>query len=119
MRKWVTGVGATLLVSACGIQVPVNGELAGVPAQGTAAADLGGGRFSVSNTRGLNCSGTYDALDSNVTITAPITCNDGRTGNAIISRKSNMVSGTVIVRLNDGAEGRFVFGDLSFSQEFG
>ena len=78
----------------------------------------GVGTFSVYNTDGLNCHGTYDSLTMDITITAPVKCNDERTGTAIITRKSNLISGTAIVKLSDGSKGQFVFGDLSYAEEF-
>ncbi len=105
-------------LAACSYSVPVTGEFAGKPALGTATAASGGGTFFVTQTNGFRCEGTYDALTFDITITAPVTCNDGRTGRAIISRKPDLVGGTVIVELNDGNTGQFVFGDLSFAQEF-
>lgn len=109
---------AALLLSACSVSVPVNGELEGIRAQGTATAALSGGTFYVMSTSGLRCDGTYDAMTSDITITAPVTCNDGRTGNAIISRRADLTSGTVIVKLTGGAQGQFVFGNLSYAEEF-
>ncbi|AHD12160.1 hypothetical protein [Phaeobacter gallaeciensis] len=106
------------LLSACSYSVPVNGQFDGAPAQGTATASLAGGSFKVLNTSGLSCTGTYDANSTAITIQAPVSCTDGRVGNAIITRKTNLISGTAIVRLNDGTTGEFVFGDLQFGEEF-
>lgn len=108
---------------ACGcvseFSVPVTGEIGGQPAQGAATARLdGNGSFNVSNLDGLTCLGEYDALDSAPTIKSEVTCNDGRTGQLIITRTLNGISGTVIGRLNDGTDARFVFGDLTFAQAF-
>ncbi|MEP0145701.1 MAG: hypothetical protein ABJV68_30325 [Paracoccaceae bacterium] len=107
-----------LAIPSCSYSVPINGQFDGEPAQGTATAALSGGTFQVVNTAGLSCTGTYDANTTAITIPAKATCNDGRHGNAIITRKTNLISGTVIVRLNDGSTGEFVFGDLQFDQEF-
>ena len=106
-------------LAACGAQFPVTGELEQTPAQGTVTVRVPEGSFSVTTVDGLICGGTYDAMSSDITITAPVRCADGRRGTAIITRKTNLLSGTVLVRLNDGATGRFVFGDLSFGDEFG
>ena len=113
-------VSCTLALSACGdLSVPVTGEIGSQPAQGQATAKFSGeGTFWVATTRGLRCDGTYDSLTRAPTISAPITCNDGRSGTAIITRTMDMVSGTVIASLQDGTEGRFVFGNLSFEQAF-
>ncbi|MDJ0631077.1 MAG: hypothetical protein QNJ44_22660 [Rhodobacter sp.] len=113
---WIAGVAA---LAGCSASWPVNGELGGDPVTGTATAAVSGGSFRVQNARGLVCAGTYDAYSAEITITAPVTCSDGRKGRAVISRKTNLLAGTGIVRLDDGTEGRFVFGDLSFAKEFG
>lgn len=108
-------------LGACGeIAVPVTGEIGGNLAQGQATARLSGeGTFDVATLDGLTCTGVYDALDTSPTITAPTTCSDGRTGKLIITRSMNGLSGTVIGRLSDGTEARFVFGDVAFSQQTG
>jgi hypothetical protein len=108
-----------LFLAGCSYSVPVTGTVGSEPAQGQATAAMSGGTFSVSTARGLQCNGTYDALDTNPTITAPATCNDGRFGNLIITRSLDGLSGTVIGRLNDGTDARFVFGNLAFSQAAG
>lgn len=113
---------ATLLFAGCATEfsVPVTGAIGKEPAQGTATARMSGdGAFWVATTRGLRCEGSYDSKSRDPTITAPVTCNDGRTGNLIITRTLDGVSGTVIGRLSDGTESRFVFGNLSFDQAFG
>lgn len=46
----------------------------------------------------------------------PVRCSDGRTGTLLATRQG--MSGTVIGKLSDGTEGRFVFGNLSFTQAF-
>ena len=111
---------AVIALAACGsLSVPVTGEIGTQPAQGQATAKFSGeGTFWVMTTRGLRCEGIYDSITTQPTITAPITCNDGRSGTAIITRTLDMLSGTVIARLDDGTEGRFVFGNLSFDQAF-
>ncbi|APG45678.1 MULTISPECIES: hypothetical protein [Phaeobacter] len=116
MRKFAFFV--VPFAAACSVSLPVNGQFDGEPAQGTATASLSGGTFQVLNTRGLSCAGTYDAGTTAITIRAPVSCTDGRTGNAIITRKTDLISGTAIVRLNDGTTGEFVFGDLQYGEEF-
>lgn len=120
MKKMIALL-APLAAAACSPPtVPVTGTLGREAAQGQATANFdGNGTFWVITTRGLRCDGTYDAYSTDPTITAPVTCNDGRTGNLIITRSLDMVSGTVIGRLSDGTEGRFVFGNLQYSQAFG
>ncbi|MGV6848577.1 MAG: hypothetical protein ACWA5A_09380 [Marinibacterium sp.] len=108
-----------LFLSACSYSVPVAGTLGREAMQGQATAALSGGTFWVVSPGGLRCDGTYDALDSNPTIQAPVSCNDGRQGILVISRTTDMTSGTVIGKLDDGTEGRFVFGNLQYGQAFG
>lgn len=117
MKAIVFGLGA-LALAGCSMSLPVTGEIGGERAQGQAAASFSGtGTFYVLTTAGLRCDGTYDALSMEATITAPVTCSDGRTGNLIITRAPDRVSGTVIGRLSDGTEASFVFGNLSFGQD--
>jgi hypothetical protein len=109
-----------VLVAACSFSVPVTGSLGGQAAQGAATAKANGaGTFYVVTIDGLRCDGTYDAMTDAPTITAPVKCNDGRTGQLVITRSMDGLSGTVMGRLNDGTEGRFVFGNLRFDQTFG
>lgn len=46
-------------------------------------------------------------------------CDDGRTGEAVVTRQADLISGSAIVQLNDGTRGQFVFGDVTFEQAFG
>lgn len=97
--------------------VPVTGMIGGEAAQGEAVARTdGNGTFWIETVDGLRCDGTYDALITAPTIRVPVKCSDGRTGSLLATRQGG--SGTVIGKLNDGTEGRFVFGNLSFSQAF-
>lgn len=113
---------ATAGLAACATEfsVPVTGFIGTDQALGQTTARIdGNGTFSVSTLTGLTCQGTYDALDNNPTITAPATCNDGRSGTLLIARNTMTGGGTVIGRLNDGTDARFVFGNLTFNQAFG
>jgi hypothetical protein len=105
----------------CGeITVPVRGEIGTEQAIGLVTARFNGaGTFTITTETRLDCSGTYDSWTRELTITAPVTCNDGRTGTAIITRLPDLYSGTVIGTLSDGTEGKFVFGDLAFETAFG
>ena len=119
--KYIAILVGTIALSGCSTEfsVPVTGEIGNTPAQGTATARLNGdGTFKVANLDGLTCQGDYDALDNSPTITTDATCSDGRTGKLIITRTLNGLSGTVIGRLSDGTNARFVFGDLTFGQAF-
>lgn len=107
------------ILSACatGYTVPVTGMIGADAAQGEAVARTdGNGTFWVETIDGLRCDGTYDSRITAPTIRVPVKCSDGRTGSLLATRQG--MSGTVIGKLNDGTEGRFVFGNLSFSQAF-
>jgi len=52
-------------------------------------------------------------------VTMAVTCSDGRRGEAVVTRQLDRVSGTVIVTLNDGSRGQFVFGNLTYENYFG
>ena len=114
-------IGAAAMLVGCGsIQVPVTGVTGdGEPMQGQAEASFFGGSFWVAAAGGFRCDGAYDSLDTNPTIIAPVKCNDGRTGTAVITRQLDRRSGTVVAQLNDGSTAQFAFGDLSFEQAFG
>lgn len=118
----------TMLVLATGLvgcaqqfSVPVTGQLAdGTPAAGQATARTSGnGDFWVQVADGTKCSGTYNAYDTNPTIVVPVNCADGRSGQTIITRQLDGLSGTAIVTLDDGTRGQFVFGNLTFEQAYG
>lgn len=111
--------GALAALAGCVSQfaVPVTGMLGDQAAQGEAVASTdGSGTFWVENIDGLRCDGTYDSKVTDPTIRVPVRCSDGRTGTLLATRQG--MSGTVIGKLSDGTEGRFVFGNLSFSQAF-
>jgi hypothetical protein len=99
-----------LLLTGCSITVPVavineDGHIL----RGTSTANLSGGTFEVTDGK-LTCAGSYDSLDTSVTISMPVHCNDGRKGFVIATREKSGVSGSGRVRLNDGSEADFVFG---------
>lgn len=99
-----------LLLAGCAITQPVaviskDGHIM----RGTATASLTGGTFEATDGR-LTCGGTYDALSSSLTLNAKVTCNDGRAGFVIINRDRGLQSGSGRLRLTDGMEADFVFG---------
>lgn len=116
MPSWLQGaiVCICLVVTGCSVTVPV--AVIGVRGsilRGTATAALNGrGSFSVSDGV-LTCSGTYNSLDQSVTISIPVACNDGRKGIIIATRQADGLNGSGRVRLNDGTEADFVFGDAA------
>ena len=105
-------IAATLCACETTVPVAVIGEN-GETMRGTATAALSGGSFQVSGTlKGIptTCSGSYNALDTSVTISMPVLCNDGRKGFVIATRQANGIDGSGRVRLEDGTEADFVFG---------
>lgn len=121
MRICVLAVSICATLAACGdVKVPVSGTIGSERAQGQAVGNISGkGLFSATTSSGLQCSGTYNPLSTDPTISAPTTCNDGRTGTLIITRSLDGLSGTAIGQLNDGTKAEFVFGDLVFQQGTG
>jgi hypothetical protein len=106
--------GLVVSMSSCAFTVPVavisgNGDMM----RGTATAAMSGGSFQVAGKlkgKEAKCAGTYDALDTSVTISMAVNCSDGRKGFVIATRQANGVDGSGRVRLNDGTEADFVFG---------
>jgi hypothetical protein len=95
----------------CSVTVPVaviskDGQ---VP-RGTTTASLSGGSFQATDGK-LTCSGTYDSLSQSVTINAKVLCSDGRTGLVIATRDRGGQSGSGRIRMTDGTEADFVFGN--------
>jgi len=80
--------------------------------RGTATASLTGGSFSATDGK-LTCAGSYNALDSSVTISMSVQCNDGRKGIVIATRQADGLNGSGRVRLTDGSEWDFIFGDAA------
>jgi hypothetical protein len=100
-------------LSACAaeIRVPVTGRVGSDLAYGYAISRLQGESiFTVDTTKGLRCSGTYNAFDRAPTINAHFTCNDSRAGTIQISRDPGLLTGTAVAALPDGTAAHFVFG---------
>lgn len=115
---------AFVALSGCGtmeLSVPITGQTSdGLAAAGAATARADGkGSFWVQVPGGAKCGGKYDSLTRVPSLVVPVSCADGRTGEAIITRQLDMMSGTAIVTLNDGTRGQFVFGNLTFDAAFG
>jgi hypothetical protein len=78
--------------------------------KGTATGRFSGnGSFSATDGK-LTCSGNYNSLSMEVTITMQVLCSDGRKGIVIATRESSGAAGHGTVRLNDGSEWTFIFG---------
>lgn len=100
--------------------LPVTGQFGSVPAAGQATAYSDGvGRFWVQTPGGARCSGEYQVRDPSPTLVVPGKCTNGKSGQIVITRTANLMSGSAIVRLSDGTRGQFVFGDLTYGQTFG
>lgn len=119
------GLGLAACVSTTAPQpmfsVPITGQLSnGAAAAGQATAyNNGRGEFWVHFPGGARCSGEYAVNDPNPTLVVPVSCSDGRRGELVATRQPGLMSGTAIVRLNNGMRGQFVFGNLTFEQAFG
>jgi hypothetical protein len=101
---------AVLLLGGCSVTARLavlgpNGEVL----TGTATATLAGGTFSASDPR-LSCTGQYDSLSMEKAVMVSAQCSDGRSGVGTAIRTSSR-SGHGAIRLNDGAEAKFIFGE--------
>lgn len=101
--------------------LPITGQFNdGSAAAGQASAMSNGvGVFWVKEPGGARCEGSYGVRNPNPTLVVPITCSDGATGEAVITRQPDLMSGSAIVALNNGRRGQVVFGNLRFEQAFG
>jgi hypothetical protein len=100
-------------LSGCSVTVPVaviskDGQIL----RGTTTASLAGGEFHATDGK-LTCGGTYDVNSGSITLNAKVTCSDGRTGFVIATRDRGGQSGSGRVRLSDGTEADFVFGNAA------
>jgi hypothetical protein len=78
--------------------------------RGTVTASLQGGSFQVAG-HGRMCAGSYDSLNHSPTISMPVQCSDGKRGMVIVNRDPSGMSGNGRVRMQDGSEADFVFGE--------
>lgn len=110
---WIKALGALSVLAqltACSITEPVVviGQN-GMTLHGTATATLSGGSFFATDGK-LTCSGNYNGMSTDVTISMQALCSDGRKGIVLVTRESSGTSGHGTVRLNDGTEWTFIFG---------
>ncbi len=108
----LVATGAATLLVGCSMTIPVavigqHGEIM----RGTNTVGLTEGSFSVTDGK-VTCSGSYSALNESQTITMPVVCTDGRRGIVTATRDSPM-SGGGKVRLSDGTEADFIFGEAA------
>lgn len=123
MKGTIIGGALALLAAGCASEIkePVTGQMAkGIPMTGQAIARLSGnGEFWVETTAGFKCGGNYNSLDTNTTITIPVFCTDGASGEVVATRRPGGTSGTAVAKLKDGRTGQFVFGDLKYDEVYG
>jgi hypothetical protein len=103
------------MLGGCSITRPVaviggNGQVL----RGTATAAMSGGSFFATDGK-LTCAGSYNASDPSLTISMSVQCNDGRKGIVIATRQADGLNGSGRVRLNDGSEWDFIFGDAAMA----
>ncbi|MEZ2128025.1 MULTISPECIES: hypothetical protein [unclassified Sinorhizobium] len=94
------------------IVLPVSVKMdSGETFEGSTVASRGRGRFSVQSSRhSVKCFGTYDLKDRRPTVTLPVKCSDGRTGQAEVTRAPDLMSAWGRVKLSDGSTGRLAVG---------
>lgn len=114
--KIIGAVVAVAFLSAC-VHTPILMEVTGEQQQslyGEAVSGVvGNGSFEVSSLHGLSCKGTYNSLSQSRSLKVDFTCNDGRTGQAIIVRSgSNLTKGSGVGELSDGTKVRIFIGDV-------
>jgi hypothetical protein len=80
---------------------------------GSNTVSLSEGSFSVTDGK-LTCSGSYDPFQHSQTISMPVICSDGRKG-IVRATRDTATSGSGTVRLNDGYQGDFVFGNAALN----
>ena len=114
MRNTLAFVLLVLAISGCSVTVPVIAKVGDSTLQGSATGRMSGkGDFLVQDMNGLSCTGEYDSLDQELTITGSVKCSDGRYGTVIITRNPGLKSGMGQGKLNDGTVFKFAFGSMS------
>ncbi|KXS51985.1 MAG: hypothetical protein AWU57_3628 [Marinobacter sp. T13-3] len=111
----LVGMGLVLLTGC--VRTPVLMELPNNEEQSLYGEAVGGpignGSFEVSSLQGLSCKGTYNSLSQSRSLRVEFTCNDGRTGQAIITRSgTNLTNGSGTGELSDGQKVRILIGDV-------
>ncbi|MCV2877608.1 hypothetical protein OE699_01980 [Sedimentimonas flavescens] len=108
---------ALLAVSACAVvQTGGAGQTSsGEPIVGDFKFDQGTRRFDIAlqSPRGWVCSSSFvQSAQPQATRTVPLTCNDGRTGNLIMSANQFQDQATGSFYLSNGESGQVTFGRL-------
>ena len=105
----------SLFITACSVRTGVLVEVSDgtEPLIGEAVASLASGVFEASNLDGFSCGGTYDQYSQSRMLKVNVKCNDGRTGEVIVSRTGpNLMNGSGIGKLSDGTKFRVLLGDM-------
>ena len=94
------------------VVLPISAKMnTGETFKGFTIASRDGGHFSAQSSRhAVKCSGSYDPRDRRPTVTLPVECSDGRTGQAEITRTPDLMAGRGTVKLSDGSSGRLTVG---------
>lgn len=113
MRFLLGFISLIFLLSACSttrnIAVTSRGQLVMC---GEIEPTLTGGYFTIHNAQ-TTCTGAFNVGVPSDKITAPVTCTDGRQGQATAVRQLNGYDGYGKIVFNDGQHYDFVFGRLS------
>jgi len=115
MNKYILFFIVSFFLTSCTYTYPVavidnNGKIM----RGTSTASFEGGYFLVSDGN-VKCTGTYDPYTSSLTISGVVHCSDGRKGIFSATRNNRLNAGSGRVRLNDGTEADFIFGENAAS----
>jgi hypothetical protein len=110
-------IGATVAVLTGCVRTPVLMELPDNEEESLYGEAVGGpignGSFEVSSLQGLYCEGIYNSMSQSRSLRVEFTCNDGRTGQAIITRSgTNLTNGSGTGVLSDGQKVRILIGDV-------
>jgi hypothetical protein len=114
--KFFAIAAALLVLSGCGsMTIPAAARMGNDEVLiGTSTASIRGGTFEVSSpSKNLVCKGNYDALDTNIVISAPVRCSDGRYGTITVTRTPDLMAGQGVFTLADGTTGNVAFGRLA------
>lgn len=100
--------------------LPITGQFGSTPAAGQVTAyNNGVGTFWVTTPGGARCSGEYQVHELSPALVLTGKCSDGKTGQIVVTRTSDLMFGSAIVRLSNGTRGQFVFGNITYAQAFG
>ncbi len=113
-KKLLATLTVTTLSAGCSIHTGVVAQFSDDTSSmiGESTANLVQGDFSVSNTAGVYCTGTYNQYSTSAKLKATVKCSDGRFGDVIVLRSGdNLMNGSGIGTLNDGTRIRILLGD--------